>query len=138
MNAITYKEIFPLIKNNELWLGYNHVKEFMQRNGILKKFGNVIWNTNCQIPKLTEKLFLTEKYDPKRYPKYDNYDAINVDKVAEIPKDYNGVMGVPISFLDKYCPEQFEIVRFRKGNNNKDLCIKTSCPYFRILIKKVA
>lgn len=110
-NAVTYKEVFPLIKNNRMWLGYGSASNFKTKLGkITKKLNGLVrWFTNEKIPKLTEKLFLTEKYDPKRYPKYDNYDAINVDKVAEIPKDYNGVMGVPISFLDKYCPEQFEI-----------------------------
>ena len=70
------------------------------------------------------------------YPKYDNYDAINVDKTCEIPEDYDGVMGVPITFLDKYCPEQFEIIKFRKGNDDKDLCVNGKCPYFRILIRR--
>lgn len=143
MNAITYKEIFPLIKNNKLWLGHNHVKEFMQRNGIIKKFGNVIWYTNCSIPKQQEELHLTGKYNPKKYPKYDNFDAINVDKVMEIPKDYGGVMGVPISFFDKYCPTQFEIVgvdRYVKDNPNygKRFTINKKKIYARILIKKIA
>ena len=150
-NAVTYKEIFPLIKDNKLWLGYNHVKEFMQRNGIIKKFGNVIWNTNCSISKQYEELFLTEKYTPEKYPKYDNYDAINVDKVSEIPKDYNGVMGVPISFLDKYCPEQFEIVGasesegkgFSAGVWISDVCITQPMvygkkKYKRLFIEKIA
>ena len=137
MNALTCKEIFPLIKNSKMWLGYNHVKEFIQKDKTLKKFGNVIWNTNCSIPKRSEKIYLTERYTPGKYPKYDNYDAINVDKVNEIPKDYNGVMGVPISFLDKYSPNQFEIIKFRKGNDNKDLCFGGIYPYCRILIRKI-
>ena len=126
MNAITYKEIFPLIKNNKIWAGYSFNKTFefsvpdyyetskskrIDENGRkIIKVPTICWFTNEKISKHTEKLFLTEKYDPEKYPKYDNYDAINVDKVAEIPKDYDGVMGVPISFLDKYCPEQFEIL----------------------------
>jgi hypothetical protein len=73
---------------------------------------------------------------PKSFPKYDNYDAINVDKTCDIPEDYDGVMGVPISFLDKYNPTQFEIIQFRKGNDNKDLSYNGKTPYFRILIKK--
>lgn len=84
---------------------------------------------------------LYKKYNATDYPKYDNYDAINIDKVNEIPEDYDGAMGVPITFLDKYNPEQFEIIRFRKGNDNKDLIYKnanneTVQPYFRIIIKK--
>lgn len=112
MNALTYKEVFPLIKNNEVWLGYNPVKAFLQPDGTEKKFGNILWYTNLDIPKRHQPIKLCQRYsdNPSRYPKYDNYDAINVDKVAEIPCDYDGVMGVPITFLDKYCPEQFEIM----------------------------
>lgn len=137
LNAIAYKGISPLIKNNKLWLGYNYVKEFIQKDKTLKKFGNVIWFTNCYITKRLEKIQLTEIYTPEKYPKYDNYDAINVDKVNEIPKDYNGVMGVPISFLAKYSPTQFEIIKFKKGNDNKDLRLSGTHPYCRILIRKI-
>lgn len=70
------------------------------------------------------------------YRKYDNYDAIEVPFTDAIPANYEGVMGVPISFLDKYCPEQFEIIRFRKGNDEKDLSVHSKCPYFRILVQK--
>ena len=110
MNAITYKEIFPLIKNNELWLGMNYVKDFVQPNGEIKKFGNINWYTNIPHNKRNTELDLYRKYDAVAYPKYDNYDAIEVSKVSEIPMDYEGVMGVPITFLDKYCPSQFEIL----------------------------
>ena len=109
MNAITYKEIFPYIKNNELWLGITSVKDFIQSNGEIKKFGNICWFTNLEHSKRNEELILYKSYNPTEYPKYDNYDAIEVSKVAEVPMDYEGVMGVPISFLDKYCPNQFEI-----------------------------
>ena len=133
-NAITYKEIFPLIKANKIWIGYNFNKtmEFQLdesyekwneiRDG--KKYGKVpaiAWYTNLDVKKRHEKLILTEKYDPVKYPKYDNYDAINVDKVNDIPKDYYGVMGVPITFFGKYNPDQFEIVQFRKGEDGRDL-----------------
>ena len=133
-NAITYKEIFPLIKANKIWIGYNFNKtmEFQLdesyekwneiRDG--KKYGKVpaiAWFTNLDVKKRHEKLVLTEKYDPAKYPKYDNYDAINVDKVNDIPKDYDGVMGVPITFFGKYNPDQFEIVQFRKGEDGRDL-----------------
>lgn len=109
-NAITYKEVFPLLKTNKVWPGYNHVKEFLQADGSVKKFGNIQWFTNLDISKRHEELILYKNYTPAEYPKYDNYDAINVDKVADIPCDYDGVMGVPITFLDKYNPIQFEII----------------------------
>ena len=109
MNAITYKEIFPYIKNNELWLGNQNVKEFRSPNGEIKKFGNILWYTNIQHKKRNTPLDLYKRYS-NEYPKYDNYDAIEVGKVSDIPMDYDGVMGVPITFLDKYNPEQFEIV----------------------------
>ena len=110
MNAITYKEIFPYIMENKLWLGMNHISEFIQPDGNKKKFGNILWFTNLPNQKRTEPMKLWKEYNPEVYPKYDNYDAINVDKTYMIPKDYDGVMGVPISFLDKYCPTQFKIV----------------------------
>ena len=137
MNAITYKEIFPHIKNNELWLGMTWIKEFIQPNKEIKKFGNICWFTNINQPKRNQPLDLYKKYSNEDYPKYDNYDAIECSKVCEIPMDYNGVIGVPITFLDKYCPTQFEIVKFRKGNDDKDLSINGKTPYFRVLIKKV-
>ena len=132
MNAITYKEIFPLIKDGKLWPGfgtdswYRVPDDFDDRPGVKiengKKFFKVKtrWFTNLDHKKRHEFLTLTEKYDQAKYPKYDNYDAINVDKVNDIPKDYNGVMGVPITFLDKYNPEQFEIV----GTTENGLCDK--------------
>ena len=86
------------------------MKEFIKADGTKKKFGNVSWYTNIEIRKRHEELELYKKYNSKEYPKYDHYDAINVNKVDEIPMDYDGVMGVPISFLDKYNPEQFEIL----------------------------
>lgn len=111
-NAITYKEFFPLLKNDKVWIGHNSVKEFLQGDGTKKKFGNVGWYTNVDIPIRHTPMDLYMRYhgNEEHYPKYDNYDAINVDKVCEIPEDYDGVMGVPITFLDKYCPEQFEIL----------------------------
>ena len=125
MNAITYKEIFPLIKDNKIWLGYTQPKIFIQPDGSEKKFGNILWYTNLEIPKRHEPMLLGGSYErgskKGMFPKYDNYDAINVDRVCDIPEDYDGVMGVPITFLDKYCPEQFEIVAFRKGEDGKDL-----------------
>lgn len=115
-NAITYKEIFPYIKNNELWLGMNWVKDFVQPNGEVKKFGNICWYTNIGHSRRNTELDLYKKYSADEYPKYDNYDAIEVSKVSEIPMDYEGVMGIPITFLDKYCPTQFEIVGCADAN----------------------
>lgn len=114
-NAITYKEFFPLLKDDKVWLGSTHPKEFIQRNGTVKKFGNICWFTNLDIKKRHEELILVKKYarHEDEYPHYDNYDAIEVSKVANIPLDYAGVMGVPITFLDKYNPEQFEILDAR-------------------------
>lgn len=109
-NAITYKEIFPLIKNNELWLGFNYVKEFIDDENEIKKFGNINWFTNVEHSKRNIPIDLYKKYNPEEFPNYDNYNAIEVSKVCEIPMDYEGVMGVPITFLDKYCPNQFEII----------------------------
>lgn len=109
-NAITYKEIFPYIKDNELWLGITSVKDFIQPNGEIKKFGNICWYTNLEHSKRNKELILYKHYNPTEYPKYDNADAIEVSKVAEIPMDYENICGVPISFLDKYCPNQFEII----------------------------
>ncbi len=151
-NAITYKEIFKLIKDNKLWFGYdnNGTKWFQVpmdydittesrkkiENGIKYfSFGRIMWFTNLDTTKRHEELTLYKKYSPEEYSKYDNYDAINIDKTSEMPMDYSGTMGVPITFLDKYNPEQFEIIKFRKGDDDKDLAINGKYPYFRILIK---
>ena len=150
-NAITYKEIFKLIKENKIWLGYGfkggaahfinqHYEDYASagdhKEGMIRVSG-VQWFTNLDINKRHEDLLLFKEYTPEEYPTYDNYDAINVDVTKNIPKDYKGAMGVPITFLDKYNPEQFEIVKFRKGNDDKDLSINGKCPYFRILIRNL-
>lgn len=125
MNAVTYKEIFPLIKEGKMWLGVDgRVQDFIipkdapvktghwvdDDGTTYQRLGNVVWYTNMEHDARREKIPLFRKYYPEGYPKYDNYDAINVDKVANIPEDYNDVMGVPISFLKKYNPDQFELV----------------------------
>ena len=137
-NAITYKEIFPLIRDNQMWLGVTRQgtgsmwfripddvpirKGQKVENGIrYQTIGNSCWFTNLDVKYRHERIILWKSYNSEEYPKYDNYDAINVDKVANIPCDYDGIMGVPITFLGKYNPEQFEIVAFRKGNDGKDL-----------------
>lgn len=86
-NAITYKEIFPLLKENKMWLGNNYVKEFRKPDGTIQKFGNICWFTNLEHDKRNEEIILYKKYNEKEYPKYDNYSAWNVDKVADIPED---------------------------------------------------
>jgi hypothetical protein len=136
MNAITYKEIFPLIQRNELCLGasiHSGDRKFgvpddyplnaascgVDENG--RRFirvKGVRWFTNVDYPQRHEKLPLYKRYTPEEFPKYDNYDAINVNKTCDIPYDYDGVMGVPITFMDKYNPEQFEIVGV--ANHGKD------------------
>ena len=229
-NAITYKEIFPLIKENKLWLGngfkgnvgffkspYEDKAVSSQHKEGLIRVSGVMWFTNLDHKKRHEKLELYKKYNPEEYPTYDNYDAINCDKVADIPVDYceswgvtnevfcklnpcewervrvqrfdddvvlnfvvpakdtelrgmlskhedgykeaiesaltdaiycSGYVGVPITFLDKYCPGQFEIVRFRKGNDDKDLRLPfitsmneaskqaSKSLYFRIIVRR--
>ena len=153
-NAITYKEVFPLIKDNRIWLGasiHSGDREFrvpdsyplraagfrIDENNIKYiRVKGVRWFTNIDYPQRHEDLILYKRYTPEEYPKYDNYDGINVDKTADIPYDYTGKIGVPITFLDKYNPEQFEIIKFRKGDDEKDLCINGKCTYFRIIIKK--
>lgn len=111
-NAITYKEIFPLIKDNKIWLGEMVPSDFMTSDGKLsgKLSGLTRWYTNLDIKKRHEDLILIRKYNEDDYPKYDNYDAIEVSRVKNIPYDYEGVMGVPITFMDKYNPDQFEIL----------------------------
>jgi hypothetical protein len=156
LNAITYKENFKLIKENKLWLGHSiHSgdREFMVPSDYPltasssrideegKKYirvKGVRWFSNMDYKERHENLILYKTYigNESEYPKYDNYDAINVDKTKEIPMDYDGVIGVPITFLDKYNPSQFELVKFRKGDDEKDLSINGKCPYFRILIRK--
>lgn len=116
-NAVTYKEVFPLIKENKIWLGNNAVKEFVIPGGGTQKFGNIIWYTNLEHVKRNEELILFRNYygNEKVYPKYDNYDAIEVSKICDIPQDYYGVMGVPITFLDKYNPKQFDLIGSNRG-----------------------
>lgn len=154
VNAITYKDSFRLIKDGKMWLGasiHSGDREFQvpdsyplnaagcrvdEKGRKFIRVKGVRWFTNLDYKERHEDLILYKNYTPEEYPHYDNYDAINVDKTSEIPCDYNGDMGVPITFLDKYNPEQFEIIKFRKGDDDKDLSINGKCPYFRILIRK--
>ena len=139
-NAITYKEIFPLIKDNRMWVGHTPMSkdllfdlpEGLARelkatkkkgssyriiDGVVKGRSQSIWFTNLDHAKRHEELILYKRYSPEEYPAYDNYDAINVDKTAEILMDWDGAMGVPITFLDKHNPEQFEVMGITDRDN---------------------
>lgn len=109
-NAVTYTNCFDLIRDNKMWLGYNCLRWFYTPAGTLYEAARSYWYTNLDIQKRHEVLTLYKKYSPEEYPRYDNYDAINVDKTTDIPCDYDGVMGVPITYLDKHNPNQFEII----------------------------
>jgi len=132
-NAFKYKDIFPLFKDNIIWTGYNMVKEFYQPDGSTKKFGNVCWFTNLPTTRRNNELPLKKEYSPEKYPEISNYKgAINVNRLIDIPKDWNGLMGVPITYIDKHCPTQFEIV---------DCCtapiVNGVAKYSRIIIQKI-
>lgn len=127
-NAVTYKEIFPLIKRNVVRIGYNPVKEFRLPDGTSKKFGNINWFTTLPVETQHEKFVFTRtiKDNSDLYKKYDNYDAINVDKVSDIPEDYFGVMGVPITYLIKHNPDEFEILGYKQCDKD-DIIKKIYC-----------
>lgn len=155
INALTYKEVFALIKENKAWMGVNMgrgisgfiVPEHYELYGLETKINdsgeriispnNCMWLTNLDNAQRYEFIPLTKEYSGNElaYPRFDNYDAINVNKTQDIPLDFKGVMGVPITFLHKFNPKQFRIIKFRKGNDNKDLCIDGKPTYFRILIQ---
>lgn len=151
-NAIHYKDIFTLIKEDKIWLGYKFgdmsfkvpdyfepraTRYWVDSNGQKwRSLGNVCWFTNLDIQKRQEELILYRKYVPEEYPQYDNFDAINVDKTSEIPADFEGIMGVPVTFIDKYNPSQFEII------NTSTIAMPKGAPYIngkriyeRILIR---
>ena len=162
--SITVKEIIPLLRENKMWLGLTmngsnrwfrvpdhypfnqNAKHKVDENGVHYIFvNNPVWFTNLDHGRRHEEITLYKKYIPGEFPKYDNYDAIDISVVNEkgnrrgsvndIPYDYDGVMGVPITFLHKYNPDQFEIIGVRKGDDGKDLSIDGKCPFYRILIK---
>lgn len=166
LNALTYKEIFPLIKSNKIWLGQSihsgdrefRVPDYYQirtKNCRVDEKGvkyirvpGIRWFTNMDVPIRHKNLTLYKKYVPEEYPKYDNYDAINVNYTSDIPYDYEGAMGVPITFIDKYNPEQFEILdaigRYSmltgptKETKGKYLTNVNGKPkYARVIVKKV-
>ena len=142
INAITYKETFTLIKENKAWLGirmgrgisgfivpkhydlYGSEARIDENGDRIISTNNCLWLTNLEHQKRKEELILYKKYTPEEYPHYDNYEAINVDKTANIPCDWSGAMGVPITFLDKFNPEQFEIIGFTHRNDPYQLKTK--------------
>ena len=151
MNACSYKEVFPLIRENKIWMGVTNASErpFVKPDGTPKKLGFACWFTNLSHSRREkEKIPLYAKYSetPEKYPEYDNYPAIEVSKTAEIPDDYYGEMGVPISFLEKHNPNQFEIVDINPhfftivaAGGQKPPQLKLSGrkdPYARIIIKR--
>ena len=143
MNAVTYKEIFALIKENKVWLG-NKSGHFwfmvpshyeakatdfkIDENGQKwRRMGNICWFTNLDFPKRHEKMLLWKHYTPEKYPKYDNYDAIEVSKTADIPCDWDGYIGVPITFMAQYNPEQFELIGFWNTGNAGEVLGASFC-----------
>ena len=155
-NAITYKDVFQYFKEDKIWIGYKsgdmafQVPEHYEPRETRywedeegqkwRSLGNICWFTNLDISKRDEDLILYKTYNAEEYPKYDNYDAINVGKVAEIPMDYKGKMGVPITFLDKYNPSQFEIIGLDKyvedkPKNGRGFTVDGRKTYARIIIK---
>lgn len=156
INAITYKEVFPLIQANKVWLGvcfgrgisgfivpdsyelYGTETMINENGDRIISPNNCMWLTSLDNEKRHQPIELVKKYEGNEdaYPFYDNYDGINVNRTQDIPADYMGAMGVPITFLNKYDPEQFEIIKFRKGDDDKDLRVNGKAPYFRILIKR--
>ncbi len=130
-NAITYKEIFPLIKDNKLWLGYgfkgnvgffespyqDYAVSSQHKEGLIRVSG-VMWFTNLDLQKRHETMILYRKYNPDDYPRYVTFDGIDVNETSEIPKDYAGIMGVPKTFMDKYNPDQFEILGYEREDEN--------------------
>ena len=158
INAITYKEVFGLIQDNKAWMGVNMgrgisgfiVPEHYELYGLEARINdagerivstnNCMWLTNLDLPARHDLIPLVKTYrgSEGEYPRFDNCDAINVDRTQNIPGDYDGLMGVPITFLHRFNPAQFRIVRFRKGDDHKDLCIGGKTPYFRILIQRIS
>lgn len=158
MNAAIYKEIFPLIADNKLWLGYNSGHFWFkvpdsyeekktdfkidEKGQKWRRMGNICWFTNVDIDKRHEDMVLFRNYTPEEYPKYDKYDAIEVSKTADIPCDYYGVMGVPLTFMSQYNPEQFQIVGLDRYTVPKEflvggrVAINGKPKYARILIRR--
>ena len=136
LNAMGCKEIFPLLKAGKLWTGTDRVRAFNKPCGELKVLGSTIWFTNLDHAERHKDILLTRQYDPAIHHKYDNHDAINVDKIADIPRDWNGYMGVPITFLLSYNPMQFDIIKLRYGDDGKDLRVNGKDKFYRVIIRR--
>ncbi len=149
-NAITYKDFFPYLMKNEIWLGngfagnvgffsspYEDIATSSQHREGLIRVSGVMWFTNLDIKKRHEQMILVKRYDPKKYPHYENFDAINVDKTSEIPCDFDGVMGVPITFMDKYSPDQFEIIGLGIANLGLAIGVQPYKPEHKLYRKEV-
>lgn len=151
LNAVAYKEIFPYIKSNKIQTGVNSIQQFLTPENTIKKFGNILWFTNINTNNTRRKfLKLNKVFNENEYPMYDNYKIINVDKLKDIPKNYYGVIGVPITLLTKYNPNQFEILDLRGYCNNNiinnlyvaesnlpksDVYLNGKCLYKRVFVK---
>ncbi len=149
-NAITYKEFFPYLQKNEIWLGngfagnvgfftspYEDIAASSQHKEGMIRVSGVMWFTNLDIRKRHEELILVKRYTPELYPTYANYDAINVDKTTDIPCDYSGIMGVPITFMDKYSPDQFEIIGLGIANLGLSIGVRPYTPEHKTYRKDV-
>lgn len=148
--ALSYKDIFSLVRNNQMWLGYGFkggAGHFFSkyedtasagdhRQGMIRVSG-VNWFTNLDISKRHEPLILYKKFSPEEYLKFENFDAININTTAHIPTDYDGLMGVPISFMDKYCPEQFEIIGLGISSSGLEIGVQPYKPEHKEYRKKV-
>jgi hypothetical protein len=137
INSISYRECFDLIKENKMWLGYNTVRHFQQPDGTMYETARSFWYTNLDIQKRHENLILYKKYNPVEYPNYENYDAINVNQTNDIPLDFDGKMGVPITFLDKYNPDQFEIIGLGISNSGIEIGVHPYKPEHKKYRKEV-
>ena len=150
-NAISYKETFKLMKDDKLWLGYGfkggaahfinkHYEDYAtagdHQEGMIRVSG-VVWFTNLDINKRHENLILVKNYNEEEYPKYENFDAINIDKTKDIPLDYNGYMGVPITFLDKYNPDQFELIGLGISNSGIEIGVERYKPEHKKYRKEI-
>lgn len=123
-NAVIYKDVFPYIRDNKVSLGFNNITKFYQPDGEIKKFGNIGWFTNIKSKYKKKPLLLTEEYNNNKYKKYYNFDAINVDRLVDIPKDYYEIMGVPITYVDYHDEKLFDIIGIDGKDFGEELGIK--------------
>lgn len=124
-NAVIYKDVFPYIRDNKVSLGFNNITKFYQPDGEIKKFGNICWFTNIKSKYKKKPLLLTEEFNNNKYKKYYNFDAINVDRLVDIPEDYYEIMGVPITYIDYHNEEMFDIIGIDGKDFGEELGIKS-------------